>query len=111
MINVADLHDKIAAAGIPIHGVSYHRENGVRIDFKDDVTEAQRAAAKAIVDAYDQSVEDAKREALKQEQTAIVEALPSKGDVSKVKSVEELAAMVEKQSELMKLIAEKLGLT
>jgi hypothetical protein len=49
-----DLHNKLEAAGIPIHGVS---EDG-RIDFKDATKEQQDQAAQIVAD-YDQDEVDA----------------------------------------------------
>ncbi len=45
------LHDQIAAAGIPINGVSAG-EDGYSIDFQEEATEEQRQAALAIVENF-----------------------------------------------------------
>ena len=49
------LHDRLALVA-PIDGVSVAVENdksGWRVDFKPEATPAQRAAAQAVVDAFD----------------------------------------------------------
>jgi len=63
-IKLSDLHEKIAAAGIPIQGVALDRPGkpGISIDFKDEATTEQRAAAEEIVRTYDQDAVDAAKE-------------------------------------------------
>ncbi len=64
-INVGDVHTKLQAAGIPIHGVALNRPNkpGISIDFKDEATKEQRLEAQLIVADYDQEAEDAAKPA------------------------------------------------
>lgn len=55
MINsfAAILHGKLMGAGIPIDGVSFHREMGYRIDFRTEATAEQRAQAQQMVATFD----------------------------------------------------------
>lgn len=67
MNTVAHL-DQAVKKVCPIHGVARLREGTVRIDFKDEATPAQRAAAQAVVDAWDWDApiaEDVEKEAKK----------------------------------------------
>lgn len=82
-ITPMDLHDKLEAAGIPVHGVA---EDG-RIDFN-DATDEQKAAAAAILKDYDQDVEDARKaveEAEKPRETVTEEDIDNAKTVADVK--------------------------
>lgn len=58
-IIVGDLHQKLADAGIPITTVRLTREQQVELEFGEAATDEQKAAARQIVDSYDQADEDA----------------------------------------------------
>lgn len=58
-INVGDLHEKLAAAGIPVVTVRLTRELKVELELADNATDAQKAEAQTIVDGYDQAAVDA----------------------------------------------------
>lgn len=51
--------EQIQEAGIPIHGVSCGQD-GVRIDFKDEATKAQRQTAEALASTAQESQESLK---------------------------------------------------
>lgn len=57
-INVGDLHDKLAAAGIPVITVRLTREMKIELELA-DATDAQKAEAQVLVDGYDQAAVDA----------------------------------------------------
>lgn len=61
-INVGDLHEKLAAAGIPVVTVRLTRELKVELELADNATDAQKAEAQTIVDGYDQAAIDAAKE-------------------------------------------------
>lgn len=61
MKNIAELHEAIQAAGIHIVGLS--GTTNTRIDFAEDATAEQRAAARAIVDGWDWEDREAKANA------------------------------------------------
>jgi hypothetical protein len=69
------LHEAIAAA-CPVHGVSIGRKDDKatwRIDFKDEATDAQRDAARAVLQGFDRAVAEA-QERTKREREASVQA-------------------------------------
>ncbi len=61
-INVGDLHQQLAAAGIPIVTVRLTRDEKIELQVAEDATEEQRTQARAIVDGYDQAAIDAAKE-------------------------------------------------
>ncbi|MBL8145815.1 MAG: hypothetical protein JNL34_05455 [Anaerolineae bacterium] len=66
-IQVAQVHQKILDAGIPIFGVaSADGKTITRIDFAPEASEAQRKQAQIIALSHDQAAEDAAKEAAKQ---------------------------------------------
>lgn len=90
-INVADLHAALEEAGIPIEGVAFHRENGVRVDYKAGATKEQRAAALAIIERYDQDAVEAAK-ALEQQ------ALESKAALGRVNDTALVALIADPQT-------------
>jgi hypothetical protein len=82
-INVGDLHDKLAAAGIPIVTVRLTRELKIELEFEANATDAQKAEAQALVDSYDQAAIDADKE-----------QPVSLDDINNAKSVADLKAIV-----------------
>lgn len=59
-IVLADLHDALKAANLPI--ISMRSKAGaIELVFTDDATSEQKAAAQALVDSYDQATIDAKK--------------------------------------------------
>ena len=58
-INVGDLHEKLAAAGIPVVTVRLTRELKVELELADNTTDVQKVEAQAIVEGYDQAAVDA----------------------------------------------------
>lgn len=62
-MNVAALDEAIKSAGVPIDGVARLRDGTVRIDFRPEATDQQKAAAQAIAAGWDWSpAADAARE-------------------------------------------------
>ncbi len=84
-INVGDLHDKLAAAGIPIVTVRLTRELKIELEFEANATDAQKAEAQALVDSYDQAAIDADKE-----------QPVSLDDINNAKSVADLKALLVK---------------
>jgi DNA-binding LytR/AlgR family response regulator len=82
-INVGDLHEKLAAAGIPVVTVRLTRELKVELELADNATDAQKAEAQTIVDGYDQAAVDA----------AKVQPV-TLDDINNAKSVADLKAIV-----------------
>lgn len=68
-----NLHAAIAAV-CPIHGVSIGRKNDKatwRIDFRDDATDAQRAAARALLEGFDRAAAEAQERAKRERESAV----------------------------------------
>lgn len=84
-INVGDLHEKLAAAGIPIVSVRLTRDLKIELEFETNVMNFQKADAQAIVDGYDQAAIDA----------AKVQPV-SLDDINNAKSVADLKALLVK---------------
>lgn len=84
-INVGDLHQQLAAAGIPVVTVRLTRELKVELELADNATDAQKAEAQTIVDGYDQAAVDA----------AKVQPV-SLDDINNAKSVGDLKALLAK---------------
>lgn len=63
-IIVADVHQKLIDAGLPVDGVALDRpgKTGLSIDFGTDATDEQKAAAELIVKDYDQDAVNAAKE-------------------------------------------------
>lgn len=73
--SISTLHDQLAAV-CPIDGVSIGRwdnRDSWRIDFKEAATDAEKAAARAIVAGFDRAVAQAAQRA-KREREALVQS-------------------------------------
>lgn len=69
----ATLHAAIAAV-CPIHGVSIGRKDDKttwRIDFANDATDPQRAAARAVLEGFNLAAERAKEQAKRDREAAV----------------------------------------
>jgi hypothetical protein len=53
MLSTTRFHEYLRDAGIPINGVSDHGEGDIRIHFREDATDEQRARANALKHAFD----------------------------------------------------------
>jgi len=87
-IVVADLHQKLIEAGLPVESVALDRPGkpGVSIDFQKDATAEQKALAEQIVKDYDQdAVEAAKPKPV------------SLDDINNANTVTELKALMIRQ--------------
>ena len=90
-IIVADLHQKLIEAGLPVESVALDRpgKKGISIDFQKDVTAEQKALAEQMVKDYDQSTVDA------------VKPKPvTLDDITNAKTVNELKALMIRQYQL-----------
>lgn len=107
-IQVADVHDLLLKAGIPVDGVATAKGDQIdRIDFGADATEAQQKEAWALVAGYDAEAAAIEREAKAAEQRA---ALETKVEISDANSIAALRAIIEKQqAQIDALIATRKG--
>ena len=85
-VNVADMHDKLAKAGIPVVTVRLTREQQIEVEFAPEATPEQKAAAQEVVYAYDQEAEDAAKAARSVPVTA--------ADIDAAKTVADLKALL-----------------
>lgn len=83
-IKVADLHRKLAEAGIPIDGVALDRPGkpGISVDYQAEATPEQMTQAEAIIKDYDQEAE----EAAKGDDTVTLDEINSLKTVADVKA-------------------------
>jgi len=90
-IIVADLHQKLIEAGLPVESVALDRpgKKGVSIDFQQEATAEQKALAEQIVKDYDQDAVDA----LKPKPVTL-------DDITNAKTVNELKALMIRQYQL-----------